>query len=153
MMLMLMGDGDMSDMLPLMMMGGMGGAQGQAGAMNPMMMMLLLDDDSSSAKTKVACDKKYKLNHAFKWDGAKFVKTTGTAVRATVEHMKSSASSYPTAQTIINDYNTCLAAATSEGTASSSSSLKDLLPLMMMGGVNGGAGGMDPMMMMLMLKD
>merc|ERR1711981_648924 len=99
-------------MLPLMMMGGMGGAQGQAGAMNPMMMMLLLDDDSSSAKTKVACDKKYKLNHAFKWDGAKFVKTTGTAVRATVEHIKASASSYPTAQTIINDYNTCLAAAT-----------------------------------------
>merc|ERR1712110_1025919 len=38
----------MKDLLPLMMMsGGMGGAPGQAGAMNPMLMLALMDDSSS----------------------------------------------------------------------------------------------------------
>merc|ERR1712018_120721 len=77
--LMLLGDSSssgMSDLLPLMMMGGNGGAAG----MDPMMMMLMLDSDDTT--TKVGCDKKFKINHAFKTDKTKI--TAASDIRAAV---------------------------------------------------------------------
>merc|ERR1712178_16405 len=141
--LMLMGDSSsgMSDLLPLMMMGGNGAA-----GMDPMMMMLMFDSDDTTTKT--GCDKKFKINHAFKTDKSKI--TAASDIRAAVIAngiLGATKSKWET------DYAACLAKAKTEGTTSSSSSLKDLLPLMMMGGMNGqagAAGGMDPMMMMML---
>merc|ERR1712178_220260 len=75
--LMLMGDSSsgMSDLLPLMMMGGDGAA-----GMDPMMMMLMLDSDDTT--TKKGCDKKFKINHAFKTDKSKI--TAASDIRAAV---------------------------------------------------------------------
>jgi hypothetical protein len=109
--------------------------------------MTLLDEP---AKTKVACDEKFKLPYAFKGDKTKL--TTAATIRAAVLGSGTSGL-LGAASTWATNYKACLAAATTEGTASTSSSLDKLLPLMMMGGMGGNAGGMDPMMMMLMLKD
>merc|ERR1711972_107940 len=142
--LMLMGDSSsgMSDLLPLMMMGGNGAA-----GMDPMMMMLMLDSDDTT--TKSGCDKKFKINHAFKTDKSKI--TAAKDIRAAVV---ADAILGTTKSVWETDYAKCLTAAKTEGTTKSSSSLKDLLPLMMMGGMNGqagAAGGMDPMMMMMLM--
>jgi hypothetical protein len=147
--LMLMGDSSssgMSDLLPLMMMGGGMGGAGAAGGMDPMMMMLMLDSDDN---TKVACDKKFKIKHAFKDGKAKI--TTAAEIRAAVLAKSILGSVESTWE---KEYLACLSKpGITEGTTSSSNSLKDLLPLMMMGGMNGqaGAGGMDPMMMMMLM--
>merc|ERR1711981_428370 len=154
MMMLLLGDDSSSssnDLLPLMMMGGMGGqAGGQAGAMNPMMMMLMLDDEK---KSEAACTRKYKLDHAFKWDttNKKLIKETVAAnIRLAVKDVSANKANYgyTTVAKTISDYNTCITAAAGVvgDDSKSSSSMKDLLPLMLM-------GGMDPMMMMLLLKD
>merc|ERR1711881_17793 len=158
MMMMLMGDGG-DDLLPLMMMGGMGGQQpGQQAGMNPMMMLTLLGDDD---KTKVACDKKYKVSTSPKITKVSSTSytisqvTSSTDIRAvyTLANQVDLGNSkkFPdfTADTYAKKYQACIAAATSEGT-SSDSSLKKLLPLMMMGQQPGQQ--MDPMMMMLLLK-
>merc|ERR1712050_480799 len=135
------GSSGMSDLLPLMMMGGNGAA-----GMDPMMMMLMLDSDDTT--TKVGCDKKFKINHAFKTDKSKI--TAASDIRAAVVGDAILGTVKSTWET---EYAACLTKATSEGSTSSSNSLKDLLPLMMMGGMNGqaGAGGMDPMMMMMLM--
>merc|ERR1712127_232209 len=73
------GSGGMSDMLPLMMMGGMGGAGG-AGGMDPMMMMMLMDDSDDSS-TRIGCDDKHKVDHAFTSAGKI---TDASAIRAAV---------------------------------------------------------------------
>merc|ERR1712066_532100 len=172
------GSSGMSDLLPLMMMGGMGGdAAGMnsmlplmlmgdsssgmsdllplmmmggngAAGMDPMGMMLMMDSDDTSSKT--GCDSKFKINHAFKADKSKI--TAASDIRAAVIANGILGSVKSTWET---DYAACLAKATSEGSSSSSNSMKDLLPLMMMGGMNGGqaggAGGMDPMMMMMLM--
>merc|ERR1719219_1887750 len=133
MMLSLLEGGDMSEMLPLMMMG----QGGEQGAMNPMMMMSMLDGDS---KSKDACNKKFKLTafSAEENNGEYTLKATTEAadVQAFFE-----------SQSFENDYTTCLSEAT-EQSGSKDSSMKELLPLMMM---NGG-GAMDPMTMMMMLE-
>jgi hypothetical protein len=156
MMMLMMGDSSsgLSDMLPLMMMNQQPTVDPVTGvasapAMNPLMMMTLLDEP---AKTKVACDEKFKLPYAFKGDKTKL--TTAATIRAAVLGTGTSGI-LGASSTWATDYKKCLTAATSEGTASTSSSLDKLLPLMMMGGMGGSnaAGGMDPMMMMLMLKD
>merc|ERR1712109_201436 len=110
------------------------------------MMMLMLDSDDTTTKT--GCDKKFKINHAFKTDKSKI--TAASDIRAAVVGDAILGTVKSTWET---EYAACLTKATSEGTASSSSSLKDLLPLMMMGGMNGqaGAAGMDPMMMMMLM--
>merc|ERR1711981_318345 len=157
MMMMLMGDGG-DDLLPLMMMGGMGGQQpGQQAGMNPMMMLTLLGDDD---KTKVACDKKYKVDSSPKITKTSTTYaisqvTTSTEIRAVYTAANQvdlgNSKKFPdfTADTYAKKYSACIAAATTEGTTSDSS-LKKLLPLMMMGQQPGQA--MDPMMMMLLLK-
>merc|ERR1712187_1084348 len=127
---MLMGDSSsgMSDLLPLMMQGGNGAA-----GMDPMMMMLLLDSDDTTTKT--GCDKKFKINHAFKADKSKI--TAASDIRAAVVANGILGTTKSVWET---DYAKGLTADKTEGTTSSSSSLKDLLPLMMMGGMNGQAG-------------
>jgi len=171
------GSSGMSDLLPLMMMGG--GMGGDAAGMNSMLPLMLMGDsssgmsdllplmmmggngaagmdpmmmmlmlDSDDTTTKTGCDKKFKISHAFKADKTKI--TAASDIRAAVIAngiLGATKSKWET------DYAACLAKAKTEGTTSSSSSLKDLLPLMMMGGMNGqaGAGGMDPMMMMMLM--
>merc|ERR1711981_559497 len=83
----MMGDSSsgLSDMLPLMMMNQQPTVDPLTGkaaapAMNPLMMMTLLGDDD--AKTKVACDEKFKLPYAFKGDKTKL--TTASTIRAAV---------------------------------------------------------------------
>merc|ERR1711981_1391914 len=123
----------MSDLLPLMMMnGGMGGANGAQGGMNPLMMMTLLDE-SCSFKTAVKALTTSDDNKKALALGEKFSTDAGVTLTTTVD------GTY-----VDYDYIKC-----SKG---SSSGLSDMLPLMMMGG-NGGMGGMDPMMMMLMMGD
>merc|ERR1739848_129093 len=122
MMMMLMGDGG-DDLLPLMMMGGMGGQPGQQGAgMNPMMMLTLLGDDD---KTKVACDKKYKVSTSPKVtkSGTTYAisqVTTSTDIRFvyTLANQVDLGNSkkFPdfTADTYAKKYQACIAAATSD---------------------------------------
>merc|ERR1712134_89384 len=97
MMLSMLEGGEMSEMLPLMMMNG--GAQGQACAMNPMMMMSLLGDDS---KSKDACNKKFKMTafEAAESEG-KFTLSEVADVQAFFE-----------ASGLENDYTKCLSEAT-----------------------------------------
>merc|ERR1712178_253882 len=149
------GAGDMNSMLPLMLMGDssssmsdllplmMVNGNGAAG-MDPMMMMLMLDGEDT--KTKKGCDSKFKIDHVFKAsDNTPTKITDAAAIRAAVVADDIAGTAKSTWET---EYSACLTAATEEG-SSSSNSLKDLLPLMMMGGMNGqAAGGMDPMMMM-----
>merc|ERR1712010_248070 len=139
-MMLMMGDdlSSMSDMLPLMMMGGgMGGAPGApgaAGAMNPMMLMLLGDDEKSEA----ACSRKYKLDKAFLWDGTSKVlaKTTAADIRTTVKDIKKNFAKYgyTAVPSIITDYDKCITDAAGKvgDDSKKDSKMKDLLPLMMM---------------------
>merc|ERR1711879_971520 len=174
------GGSGMSDLLPLMMMGGgMGGAAGGMGSMLPLLMM---DGSSSSSSDLLPLmmmsggmgggaaggmdpmmmmlmmddNKSGKEGCDSKHKIKKIVLTSGAEetnmlkIRAAVEGNTILA---PTvASTWITEYKKCLAAPT---TASTSSSLKDLLPLMMMsggmGGAPGRAGAMDPMMMMALI--
>jgi len=171
------GSSGMSDLLPLMMMGG--GMGGDAAGMNSMLPLMLMGDsssgmsdllplmmmggngaagmdpmmmmlmlDSDDTTTKTGCDSKFKINHAFKADKTKI--TAASDIRAAVVADGILGAVKSTWET---EYAACLTKATSEGSTSSSNSLKDLLPLMMMGGMNGqaGAGGMDPMMMMMLM--
>merc|ERR1712066_708240 len=171
------GSSGMSDLLPLMMMGG--GMGGDAAGMNSMLPLMLMGDsssgmsdllplmmmggngaagmdpmmmmlmlDSDDATTWSGCDKKFKVSHAFKNDKTKII--TASDIRAAV---KADGILGAVKSTWETEYLACLNKATTEGSTSSSNSLKDLLPLMMMGGMNGqaGAGGMDPMMMMMLM--
>merc|ERR1739848_88230 len=134
MMLSLLEGGDMSEMLPLMMMG-----QGsEQGGMNPMMMMSMLEGDS---KSKDACNKKFKMTaFSAEEDNGEFT------LKATTE--AADVQSFFESQSFENDYTTCLSEAT-EQSGSKDSSMKELLPLMMM---NQPGGAMDPMTMMMMLE-
>merc|ERR1739848_983459 len=133
-MLSLLEGGDMSEMLPLMMMG----QGGEQGGMNPMMMMSMLEGDS---KSKDACNKKFKMTaFSAEEDNGEFT------LKATTE--AADVQSFFESQSFENDYTTCLSEAT-EQSGSKDSSMKELLPLMMM---NQPGGAMDPMTMMMMLE-
>merc|ERR1712110_1120599 len=175
------GSSGMSDLLPLMMMGGgMGG--GAAGGMGSMLPLLMMDDSSSSSDLlplmmmsggmgggaggmdpmmmmlMLDDEKTGKEGCDSKHKISKIVLTSGAEetnalkIRAAVEGNTILA---PTvASSWITAYKACLASPPTS--SSSSSSMKDLLPLMMMsGGMGGAAGGqagaMDPMMMMALM--
>merc|ERR1712127_726145 len=119
MMMLMMGDdssSSMKDMLPLMMMsGGMGGAGG-AGGMDPMMMMMLMDDSDDSS-TRIGCDDKHKVDHAFTSAGKI---TDASAIRAAV--LAGTITGPSVKSTWETEYAACLAGASSEGSTSSPSS-------------------------------
>merc|ERR1719461_1583835 len=162
------GSSGMSDLLPLMMMGGgMGGAAGGMGSMLP---LLLLSDSSSSSSSDLlplmmmsggmgggAAGGMDPMMMMLMLDDEKageagcdakhkikkiFLTATGAEVTDPVQirtAVKGNTILEPTVKSKwITDYRACLANPTT-ATSSSSSSLKDLLPLMMMGGM-GGAG-------------
>jgi len=135
------GGSGMSDLLPLMMMGGQGGM----GGMDPMMMMLMMDGGDMSDmlplmmmggaqgqqqagamnpmmlmllgddedKSKAACFRKYKVGHAFKADGTKV--TAGADVVAVIEDMKANPANYGytafPTSGVVKEFSDCIVAA------------------------------------------
>merc|ERR1711990_293936 len=131
----------MKDLLPLMMMsGGMGGAAGAQGGMNPLLMMTLMED---------SCDVKL---------------AAITALTATDDEKKALARGDKCYDATNKKVVACAGTITLDGNyidynfikcESGSSGMSDLLPLMMMGGGMGGgaAGGMGSMLPLLMMDD
>jgi len=171
--------GGMSDMLPLMMMGG-----GNMGGMDPMMMMLMMDGSSGMSDmlplmmmnqpaadptnpNAAAAPAMNPLMMMTLLDDSTDTKT-GCDKKFKIEYaIKSDKSKITTPADIraavladglidataskwSKDYKLCLTKATKEGSSSSSSLSDSLLPLMMMGGM-GGAGGAGQMDPMMMM--
>jgi hypothetical protein len=172
------GSGGMSDLLPLMMMGGGMGGDAAAGGMNSMLPLMLMGDSSSGMSDLLPLmmmgggmggaggmdpmmmmlmmdgdgEGKTGCDSKFKVNYAfkddKNKVTDAAAIRGIVV---ADAVLGTTKSTWEKEYKACLDKNTEEG-SSSSSSMKDLLPLMMMGGMGGqGGAAMDPMMMMMLM--